>query len=160
MPRARTSQENLRRLGKLVPPRVHAVVFRTVFNGWYTDRRCAQDRESPCKVGCGHEHGRDSLEHYTCCTTLRDFATSFLRIPERFVRDVDFWLLTARFEDETVLLRMSLLQYAAYRLRNHHAHSASLLSPPCAHSFLKRAVTQGAAGSRGCMELLAALRRL
>ena len=155
--RARAGQANLRKLAKLVPPRVHAVVFRTLFNGWYTDRRCAQNRESPCRLGCGHEHGRDSLEHYVCCKRLHDFARNYLRIPASVLGDVDFWLVTTHFEEETTLVRLALLQYAAYRLRNFHAHSASLLSAPSAFSFLKRAVTQGASGHRRCRAALRAL---
>ena len=55
--RARAMQSNLRRLAKLVPPRVHVVVFLTVFNGWYTDRWCAQIRESPASSVVGMSTG-------------------------------------------------------------------------------------------------------
>ena len=97
------------------------------------------------------------MEHYVCCKRLHDFAREYLRIPASVLGDVDFWLVTTHFEEETTLVRLALLQYAAYRLRNFHAHSASLLSAPSAFSFLKRAVTQGASGHRRCRAALRAL---
>ena len=92
-----------------------------------------------------------------CCQRLREFALSYLRISALISDDVDSWLLAAPFGDETVLIKMPLLQYAAYRLRNFHAHSASLLSSPLSFSFLKRVVIQGASGHNRCRAVLRAL---
>eukprot|EP00928_Gymnodinium_smaydae_P058733 TRINITY_DN41934_c0_g1_i1.p1 TRINITY_DN41934_c0_g1~~TRINITY_DN41934_c0_g1_i1.p1 ORF type:complete len:224 (+),score=0.97 TRINITY_DN41934_c0_g1_i1:2-673(+) len=57
---------NLKRLHKLVPPRVLAAVMRVAFDGLFTAARFQQQRR--CIFGCEAE---DSTMHYTRCRLLR-----------------------------------------------------------------------------------------
>jgi hypothetical protein len=54
-------------------PRVLAAYFRTIWNGWATDRRLNSLRDTvrSCILGCEAE---DSLEHYCCCPAFWKFA--------------------------------------------------------------------------------------
>ena len=150
--RAERVQLNLRKLQRLVQPRVFVVVFRTIFNAWYTDRRCGQT-STPCKMGCGHAAGRDSLEHYTCCSVIREFGVEHLRLLDCNIRDIDYWVLSTAFQSDDVLIRFALLQFAAYNLRNFRAHHPAPIgfSPS---SFLRLQAVQGARGSTKCERAL------
>ena len=72
-PRARTLRglAVLPRLAKLVPPRVHAAVLRTWWNGWLTTRRyrAAGLPSGMCMFGCCGMLS-DAIEHYSVCPVV------------------------------------------------------------------------------------------
>ena len=54
------------------PPRVWAVFFRTLWNGWVTHERMkALLQPTPCWLGCGWLD--DCLGHYVCCRVYWQF---------------------------------------------------------------------------------------
>ena len=74
-------------LSGTLQPRVRAAVLRTWWNGWVTKRRM-QDRSKGCIFGCTSE---DSIEHYACCSTVREFGQRSLGLdsptPETAMED-------------------------------------------------------------------------
>ena len=83
-PEARTARQILRRLGRLgalVPPRIAAACFSTIWNRWVTARRF-QRRGLPCNrcvLGCPG-HAEDSIEHYSRCAVVWAFAARVMQI--------------------------------------------------------------------------------
>ena len=67
----------LRALGAMVPPRVQAAVFSTMWNRWTTARRF-QNR-AKCLLGCAG-CAQDSIEHYCRCPTVRAVCLRTLRL--------------------------------------------------------------------------------
>ena len=65
------------RLGPLVRPRVHAAVWRTLFNGWCTRRRFQQ--HGACLFQC-NAHAADSIEHYVSCRFYMDLRSAALQL--------------------------------------------------------------------------------
>ena len=70
----RRVQRNCELLAGWCHPRILATFFRTIWNGWTTDRRMRSllGSRRTCILGCAAE---DSLEHYCCCPTFWGFAT-------------------------------------------------------------------------------------
>ena len=106
----------LRRLSKLVAPRVFAAVLRTLWSGWCTARRFG--RRSPC-LFCGEVDG-DSVEHASVCFELAQFGRRELGLPyfcEPDLRRINFLLLdgTSQLSD-THLVLGALRAAAAYQL--------------------------------------------
>ena len=66
----------LHRLSSLVPPRVSAAVFSTIWNRWITTRRF-QQKVIACRFGCGFDQS-DSIEHYCRCTVVQQCCRRFL----------------------------------------------------------------------------------
>ena len=57
----------MRLLSNSCPPRVLAVYFRTLWNGWVTyERMKGLVEKRPCILGCGWED--DMVEHHCCCS--------------------------------------------------------------------------------------------
>ncbi len=57
-------------------PRVLFAFFKTLWNGWSTDRRMSSILQGParrCILGCQAE---DSIEHYSCCPVFWKFAST------------------------------------------------------------------------------------
>lgn len=86
----------LEALRSLVPPRVTAAVFSTIWNSWATARRfqkrsCSSNR---CVLGCPGR-AEDSLEHYGRCQVVLGFACRRLNL--RFKDDyaLPSWMLTS-----------------------------------------------------------------
>ena len=66
--RAQRASGLLRLLGSRVPPRVWAAVWRTLWNGWATNRRMqGQGAVRRCIYGCSAD---DSIEHYAFCPVI------------------------------------------------------------------------------------------
>ena len=71
--------KSLTTLKKLLPPRVSAAVLRTMWNGWCTGRRFQQAGQ--CCFNCGaYWDNVDSIEHYSRCEIVVDFAKHRLGI--------------------------------------------------------------------------------
>ena len=154
--RSERAQTNFRKMSKLLPPRVFVVCFKTLWNAWYTDRRCGQ-RDTECKMSCHHEHGRDSLEHYMHCKVIHAFGIEYLQLPRHIVENIDFWFLFTVFPNDDTIIRMALLQFCAYSLRNHNAaRPESTAFRP--HEFMRVTAIRAAAGAPRCMAVLRANR--
>ena len=123
-PRLRVTRalEVLKRLRRLVPPRVVAATLRTWFNGWCTARRF-QGRDS-CFFGC--RLGEDSVHHYLRCVRLQDFGTARLRLPSEERPEARtlaaLMLQPGSSMNDEVFTRRALLVAAAYRLHCTHRH--------------------------------------
>ena len=117
---------NLRVLGRLVPPRVQAAVFSTVWNRWATHRRYQQRSRltNICRFGCS-DTAEDAIEHYAYCPLVQDLGARYLRLqPRRQVNMHTFMMCNPAVSTEEDLTAAALLVYAAYRAFNHQRHSA------------------------------------
>ena len=119
----------LRALARLVPPRVHVAVFGTIWNRWCTARRfqiVSQARHS-CLLGCAS--GEDSIEHYLRCPLVLEVARCRLNL---HCSGSESWLLCLlasedlAIQRDSVLARIALLVYAAYRTTNAVRHCGTL----------------------------------
>ena len=117
-------------LSKHVNPRVHAACLKAVLNGWATERRCLQTRDSRCHLGCAVGHGEDSIEHYLGCPIVRHFGCDWLRIPDYVLRCKASIMGLLDIDDQHLRIRVAVLLYATYRLRNSVAHRPPLSPPP------------------------------
>ena len=66
---------SVRAVSTLLPPRIQACQFRTVFNGWATTSR-RQQRSAACVLGCPGCH--DALEHYAVCPRFHELCRRWL----------------------------------------------------------------------------------
>ena len=118
---ARSSHQRLKELAHLVTPRVHAAVFGSIWNRWCTLRRF-QSR-GRCRL-CQRPLTEDSIEHYACCTVVRDVAARKLRLdPILHVNIYSFTCTNPLILTEEVLSRIALLIYATYRALNYQRHA-------------------------------------
>ena len=112
----------LPRLAKLLPPRVQAAIMRTWYNGWCTQRRFQREDGGTCMLGC--LFGQDSIEHYSTCRHVFEYAKSKLRLPDpqdRLQRRMQFFLLdplATRLDAD--LQVQALLTTAVYYLHCKH----------------------------------------
>ena len=119
---ARRILRSLQALNRVVAPRVHVAVFRTIFNGWVTERRFQRAYEGLCRFQCG---GDDSIEHYMRCRVLHDFARRRLRLNlDAGLRWPIMMLAEIPGGTPDLLTQVALFQYVAARACNHlrHAH--------------------------------------
>jgi hypothetical protein len=121
---ARRGERNLARLSSLVPPRVCAAVFRTVWNGWCTARRYQRLHEpcNRCWLGCEGE-AQDSIEHYCRCPIGLSVLLSKLRLDLNPGHGLSLFCLCAPEQRDDDLLTVSALYiYAVYMCSNHYRH--------------------------------------
>ena len=79
--RADRAYRVLQLLGSRVPPRVWAALWRTLWNGWATNRRLqGRGAVQSCIYGCPAD-APDSIEHYAVCPRLADAALTALGLP-------------------------------------------------------------------------------
>ena len=123
----REALNSLRHVGKSAPPRVAAAVLGTMWNRWATSRRIkTAGRVAQCKFGCvDHE---DSIEHYSVCPVIGDFAKRYLRLQQNTwvkERRLRFFLMDPEMKRETAdsRTRGAILLYAVYRTLNIARHS-------------------------------------
>jgi hypothetical protein len=137
-------------------PRVLVTFFRTLWNGWITDRRMntlvAHGRN--CLLGCGWDE--DSIEHYSLCSVFWRFVQAErpvgLGIP--VVRCREAFLLVHPDLTEQDKVRMAIGMQALYSLVNHsrwRAESASFDRGAALRLLARKA----AEGSRSCILLAA-----
>ena len=141
----------MRTIKQHCPPRVLAVYFRSLWNGWVCYERMKKLlMPRPCVLGCGWED--DGLDHYLCCGLYWDFVRRAR--PQGLgisyaTRGKDAALLLASDLRDEDIVRMGAGLYALYRTVNHYRFSgqdpgeqsvAKLLK-----SFSRRALEQSAA---------------
>ncbi len=68
---ARRAERRLTFSASNLPPRVHSAYFRTIWNGWCSERRF-QTYIKGCRFGCGGD-AEDSIEHYAFCPVVLEF---------------------------------------------------------------------------------------
>ena len=116
----------LRLLATLVPPRVWAAVFGTIFNGWTTARRFQQrwTKRNICVLGCSPT-AEGSLEHYARCPCTIELARRHLRLdPDRDVNLHRFNLFNPHMTTQEDLVATAFLVYAVYRATNYMRNNA------------------------------------
>ncbi|CAK0851197.1 unnamed protein product [Prorocentrum cordatum] len=149
--RAQRAVAALHRLAALVPPRVAAAVWRTLWSGWCTARRFGG--RAAC-LFCGLEDG-DSVEHVTVCRALAEseFGAGHLRLPYRQDRDArrqDFLLLKPQSEVTDARLTLGALRVAAaYRMHcKFRQQRAALNGEHTVRRALEQAVREAVQGHR------------
>ena len=152
---AEKTLHNLRLLGNLVPPRVVAAVFSTIWNRWTTHRRFQQRSSvtNVCSLGCSKE-AENSIEHYANCACVRELGTRYLRLQGRQqINSHTFMLCNPKLTTQEDLTKAALLVYATYRAVNHQRHN-----PPLPHGAIYNAMTQwvreGALGHRCATQVM------
>ena len=153
VPLASRILDRMRFLQPLVPPRVQAAVFSTVWNRWTTARRF-QTRGVPCLLGCDCRSSEDSIEHYLRCPLVLGAAAARLRL--HLQPDTSFELLMlARQPPPGVFhrswyLRCAVLVYAVYRVTNTARHRGQL-TPSLTRDALKEGIYEAVRGHPGAM---------
>ena len=132
-------------LRDLVPPRVCAAVWKTMWNGWTTARRFQQCK--PCVFGCGSMCNADSIEHYARCTITIDSARNFVGLRRSHYSTWlgDFVVLGlnhGKVDGRTLTLR-AIVVYAVMRATNllrHHPAIGDNVATDMVQQFAKEAV--------------------
>jgi len=111
--------DNMSRLTSLVAPKVQYVVFRTIWNGWQTERRRWQNRDGLCPL-CSMEGCEDSIEHMCRDLVVLDAAHRKLRL---VIHGGDallyFLLLAPAYREDADLCLGASLVYATFMTSNH-----------------------------------------
>ena len=145
--------DRLRFLQPLVPPRVQAAVFSTLWNRWTTARRF-QTRGVPCLLGCDCHTSEDSVEHYLRCPLVLSTAATRLRL--NLCPDTSFEsLMFSRQPPPGVFhrswyLRCAVLVYSVYRVTNTARHRGQL-NPTLSKDALKEGIYEAVRAHPGAM---------
>ena len=142
-------------IAKEVPPRVHAAVFRTLFNGWCTRRRFQQraSTSNVCAFKCSHT-AEDSLEHYVRCPAALRAARNYLHLQYPVEMALDIWLLNSAWLDlPDIRMGISLLIYGIYSAYNTLRYGG-VSSEQQAHHLIVQHCKQGAFGHAKAMKYL------
>ena len=138
----------------LVPPRVSAAVWKTIWNGWTTGRRF-QRVGHQCLLCCASQFGEDSIEHYARCAVTIQAGKDFVGLldchpSDRLGNFVTLGLNSNRVND-TILVKRAVLVYAIYRttnsLRHCPANNANVIKDMI-HQFAREAVFGHAAAAK------------
>jgi hypothetical protein len=138
----------LQKLPHLVSPRVCAVAFRTIFNGWCTRRRFQQRHslENRCVLGCpaGCE---DSIEHYCRCPAVLDILERKLSIRITVQSALAFITFCDKaLAVDSLLICSALLNYAIYMATNIYSHSKRAPNKETAYNAMAQILIQSAVG--------------
>ena len=151
-PNARRVLRRLRELQSLVPPRVSAACFGTIWNRWTTSRRFQQrgSATNRCVLGCSIS-AEDSVEHNIHCHIVQEFAHAYLRLGK--LEPHDFLLASAdtRWNEGSQLTRLAILVYCTYRATQTARHQPRIGAPTgreLLQQMLKDAVRDHAASAR------------
>lgn len=142
-------------LSKLVPPRVHAAVFHTLFNGWCTHRRM-QRRRSPTNKCVFHccENAEDSIEHYCRCKVVHRVSKHTLHMEYPSSMGLDVWALNSGWLDSSErLMGVGILIYGVYNAFNTLRYSPVTDSQQGFHCIVQHC-KQGALGHAASMSFL------
>ena len=145
---------NLQQLHELVPPRVIAAAFSTVWDRWTTHRRF-QKRDLPsnrCRLGCGGL-AEDSLEHYANCSMIRQVAARFLNLKACQVNLHMFMFCCPTVTTAEDLTMGALLVYATYTATNNQRHHGPLDTLHL-YDAMVQWVREGARGHSGATSVL------
>lgn len=140
-------------LSSLVPPRIHAAVLHTIFNGWTTHRRF-QKRRSPfnkCVFQC-NQNAEDSLEHYCRCDVVLKVARNSFRITYPAEQALSLWALASPYVDiQDNLISVAVLQYGVYNAFNTLKHAPVKDRQQAFYCILQHC-RQGVFGHAKCMQ--------
>ena len=146
---ARRASRLLRHAFTLAPPRVANALFRTWLNGWCTARRF-QVKKARCVFECplgSNNECQDSIEHYTHCRVIRNFALETLKLPPHVVgTPMGLLCLRGLVEDETRTIQL-LLVYAVYTAANIIRHGNARPDSNSLTELLLQLMHQGAGQS-------------
>ena len=141
---------HLHELSRLVGPKVRAAMFRSLFNGWCTERRF-QRRWGPkntCMLGCGGG-AEDSFEHYCRCPCTLQVLESKLRVSLHPSKSISFFLINEYHCDiRDNLIASALINYACYMTTNLYRNIGIPNSRDVACDAMTQFIKQGAAGHR------------
>jgi hypothetical protein len=144
---ARRVHRHMQLLPNLVAPKVCAAVFRTVFNGWCTERRFQRrwKATNKCVLGCGGQ-AEDSIEHYCCCPTVQDTLRSQLRVIVNSGSALAFFMMAELPGDlESSLMSSALMTYAMYMATNHYRNCGTT-TYAIGRDFLRQTLIQATRG--------------
>ena len=126
------------------PPRMTAAYWHTLWNGWCTRRRMASlhDGQETCCFGC--PAGDDSIEHYSNCIFISEFARCRLCLPCAPTPDSclsDFLALDIANPDSNcdLILRKVLRTAAVYRTHYAVRHATVAPGVPAREALLQAA---------------------
>jgi hypothetical protein len=120
----------LSRAAKLLPPRVRSAVFSTWWNRTCTARRF--QNQGVCSL-CGM--GKDEVEHWPFCTTVRWWATNLLNLPISMLTNstngghtalAELFGLGLLSKDGGILVRLGCLVYLTVDAHNTLRHDKDL----------------------------------
>ena len=141
---------HLQELSSLVGPKVRAAMFRSLFNGWCTERRF-QRRWGPkntCMLSCGGG-AEDSFEHYCRCPCTLQVLQSKLHVSLHPSRGISFFLLNEyHCGIRDVLIASALINYACYMTTNMFRNTGRANSRDIASDAMTQFLKQGALGHR------------
>jgi hypothetical protein len=144
---AQRTSRMLMTLRKLVPPRVSAAVWRTLWNGWTTGRRF-QRRDCKCLLRCGSAYGADSIEHYAGCMTTISVGAAFAGLSTERNNCLDNFVtlgLNKHTVPDTTLVKRAVLVYAIYRTTNTLRHSPTD-DADVIHDMIRQYMREGVRG--------------
>ena len=146
-------------IAKLVSPRVHSAIFKTLWNGWATSARfqCTAQCVLKCSTdmdALGLPLAQDKIEHYVYCPfTKHLFSDKFGFQPNSVSKDVFFLAADHLLEHTDKVTLVAIAIYAIMRATNHFRKF-----PPTSanevHDFLEEAVKQATSGHRSSQRIL------
>ena len=137
------TQPRMVELSSLVPPRVLACVFRTIWNGWCTAARF--QREAQCVMNFP-ETALDKIEHYAHCKFTRWLAYHMFGCSAHKINLASFLLMSRRMPRGD-LVRMSTMVFSVYTVTNKY-RSACRTTENEVKDALEEAAKQVLCGSR------------
>ena len=152
---SRSISRRLQKLSELVTPRVHAAVFKTMWNGWNTHRRWQRRHWTTniCMFKCCST-AEDSIEHYCRCPVVLRVASRVLRFEYPLEFALNMWVLNSSWlDDPTHLISISLLIYGAYMGFNSISHGR-INGPEEAYDLIVQHCKQGTFGHPPTMKHL------
>ena len=145
-------------LGKLVSPRVHAALFKALWNGWTTSARFQIN--SKCVLGCseavdalGHPIAEDRIEHYVGCPFTRWLMSKVGLHPFSASKEHFFLVADGMMEHTERVILHCIILYAMMRATNHfRIHpSASAVE---VRDFMEEACKAATRGHRSSCKIL------
>ena len=149
----RIIHRHLGELSKLVAPRVQAAVFKTLWNGWTSERGFQRrgSKNNVCKFRCS-DTAEDSIEHYCRCPIVMKVAQSYLHIQYPPEEALNVWTMNTYWADNPeVMTCIGLLVYGVFNAFNsisHHGISNSNQAYNCIVQHCKQGVLAHQASTR------------
>ena len=138
-----------------VAPRVQAAVFKTLWNGWVTERRFQRrdGQQNHCKFKC-NRHAEDSIEHYCRCPVVMEVLQKMLHLHYPKEEALNVWLLnTAWVENHSVGACVALLVYGTYSAYNSIRHKG-ISNTAQARDCIQQHIKQGVLGHHASTKVL------
>jgi hypothetical protein len=151
----RLMHKHLKALGLLVAPRVHAAVFKTLWNGWSTETRFQRkhSQSNRCRFKCSSEAG-DSIEHYCRCPVVRQVSYKHLHLQYNLCDALNVWCLNTSLLDKPhILTCVAILIYGAFNAYNSIRHN-TISSSSQAYNCIVQHCLQGVSGHGASAKVL------